>query len=471
MPGRSPATSPLLVLALLLGLALSSPVGAAGPASVPDPSPGRTDPPVNLTGHWAAADLGSIDLVQDGTSLTGTSPQGVRLRGTIAGWRATFDFWEGPSYRKADKEDRGHGTIGVSSDGRLISVTWKTEAKSGKYNGTLTAVRVVLVGDSPDPAQQPMDAVAGEALLGALTGAMESLQAAVGAAAAADQATLSATQESAATSSQDEGPSLFQAAINMLQSTPAQETANYLSLMAATLKLQYERYDREATQAHQASKDAEDALTRAHEQVIGSRQDVRLYESRMKQAQAEAISADERVASAAVVLTRAQAAAAATEQEAETAELGWQATQRARLKAERRLADAGAGAPTSLGAALEEAVASENAAYVGYQDATERLEEIQAIVQGDLEAIRTLVQDAEDRHKEVGLWQASHEKATAAVPVALGGWVEAQADYLAKSTLAHTLTESARVTYISYDQVYWAARHAWETVKSEATVP
>ena len=42
--------------------------------------------------------------------------------------------------------------------------------------------------------------------------------------------------------------------------------------------------------------------------------------------------------------------------------------------------------------------------------------------------------------------------------------VEAQGDYLVKSSTATLLEGSARVTYVSYDQAYWAAVNAWRKV-------
>jgi hypothetical protein len=481
MRDRLSALSPSLVLAAVLVLLLSPYVGGADPSPTPGTSPSVAGPPVDLTGHWAAADLGSIDLLQDGSTLTGTSPEGVVIRGTITGSHATFTFWNGPSYKRSDKEDRGQGTIGVSPDGRLITVTWRTEKNGGKYNGTLTAIRVVPVGGGQDPALEPEGSdpvvepegqVPEDAWMGLVEGAWESIEAAIGAIAGADQTTLATDQVSVATLAQYEGyPNLFQAAMHMLETTPAQETADYFSLLAANLKQQYERYDQQAAQAQDASTAAESALRLAHENVIGSQQDVLMFESRLKLARAEAASADKQVADANVVLARAQAAAADAQKSAETAQASWQSAVEGHLAAERRLAAAGPGATASLQAALDKAIAAEAQASTSYLAATDWLERVQAIVKDDLVAQKSLVFDAEELHKQAGYYEADHQKAVAAVPGAFASWIEAQGDYLAKTTLAHSLTESARLTYISYDQAYWAARSALQKVKSQTSPP
>jgi hypothetical protein len=90
-----------------------------------------TGPTVDLTGHWAAADLGSIDLLQGGSTLTGASPRGEVIRGTITGGHAAFTFWNGASYKGSDKEDQWQGTIDMSPDGRRVTVKWRMEMNGG----------------------------------------------------------------------------------------------------------------------------------------------------------------------------------------------------------------------------------------------------------------------------------------------------------------------------------------------------
>lgn len=484
-----PRSLPGLLIALLLAMILVGwqPVLAGGSRA---PSPDHAVAPVDLSGHWAAADLGSIDLVQDGTSLRGRSPEGVVMRGTVRGQRATFRFWHGPSYSKADKEDRGGGSIDLSPDGRFMTVTWESEAGGGKYDGSVMAIRVIPIGSGPDPvaaSEGEGDATGAEGLpgipgsggdgLGALGEALAdtgllglgattaaSIQATVGAIAAVGQATLAA-DTSAGLLAQYEGyPNLFQAGMSMLSTTPAKETAAYLSHLAASLKQQYERYEAAAAEAHQARDVAGRALELAHDALVAARQDVRLYEWRLGEAQRAAASADSQVAEAGVILSRAQAAAADAATAADAARTRWQAAVATHEAARSALADAGPGTAQALKAALDAAAAAQETTGAAYQAAADRLEEIEAIVQHDIAAHGSLVLDAQQLHQEASLFQRSYDRAVAAVPAAMARRVEAQGDYLVRSSMATMLAESARVTYVNYDQAYWAAVNAWRKV-------
>jgi hypothetical protein len=97
---------------------------------------------VDVSGHWETNDFGGMDLVQRGTAVTGTSPAGVSFTGTLTGRRVEFTFWHGASYAKADRADRGHGTMTLSPDGRTLAITWTTEEKPSRYNGHFSAIRV-----------------------------------------------------------------------------------------------------------------------------------------------------------------------------------------------------------------------------------------------------------------------------------------------------------------------------------------
>ena len=487
MPGPRSSPGPLIALLLAMMLGGWQPVLAGGGTA---PSLDHADAPVDLSGHWAAADLGSIDLVQDGASLRGRSPEGVVIRGTIRGQRATFRFWHGPSYSKADKEDRGGGAIDLSPDGRFITVTWESEAGGGKYDGSVMAIRVIPVGSAPDPVAESdgqgdatgaegtpgipglggdglgalEEALADTGLLGLGATTAASIQATVGALAAVGQATL-ATDTSAGPLAGYEGyPNLFQAGMSMLSTTPAKETAAYLSQLAASLKQQYERYEVAAAEAHQARDVAGRALELAHDALVAARQDVRLYEWRLAEAQRAAASADSQVAEAGMILSRAQAAAADAATAADAARTRWQAAIATHEAARAALADAGPGTAPALKVALDAAAAVQEKTGAAYQAATDRLEEIEAIVEHDVAAHGSLVLDAQELHHEASLFQSNYDRAVAAVPAAMARRVEAQGDYLVKSSTATLLEGSARVTYVSYDQAYWAAVNAWRKV-------
>jgi len=143
---RSLPSAVLLALALVVACALGSGGRALALPGDPTPSarPSATPAtnPVDLSGHWETDDFGGMDLVQQGTTVQGSSPAGVSFEGTLAGRRVDFTFWHGASYAKADEENRGRGSMTLGADGRTLTVTWQTEEKPSPYNGSFTAIRV-----------------------------------------------------------------------------------------------------------------------------------------------------------------------------------------------------------------------------------------------------------------------------------------------------------------------------------------
>jgi len=124
-------------LALLLG-ALAPP--ASGASASPSP---QASGAITLTGHWAIAGTSGIDLVQRGSSLSGTSEMGVSLSGTVSGDGVAFRWWRGGSYAAAKKADRGTGTMTLGSGGEELSIAAKDdEAGPGPFPTTLRAIRV-----------------------------------------------------------------------------------------------------------------------------------------------------------------------------------------------------------------------------------------------------------------------------------------------------------------------------------------
>jgi hypothetical protein len=156
----------LIVLAFTLLPVLASPAAVMVQAADPTSSGGSTATPapgaVDVSGHWETNDFGGMDLVQRGTAVTGTSPAGVSFTGTLTGRRVEFTFWHGASYAKADRADRGHGTMTLSPDGRTLAITWTTEEKPSRYNGRFSAIRVGPAvppgggGAESSPAPHPM---------------------------------------------------------------------------------------------------------------------------------------------------------------------------------------------------------------------------------------------------------------------------------------------------------------------------
>jgi hypothetical protein len=143
---RSRPGSVLLALAVVAVCSLGFQGRALALPGDPTPSAGPTATPkadrVDVSGHWETNDFGGMDLAQQGTSVSGTSPAGVSFNGTLTGRSVSFAFWHGASYAKADEENRGHGSMTLSADGRTLAVTWATEEKPSPYNGSFTAIRV-----------------------------------------------------------------------------------------------------------------------------------------------------------------------------------------------------------------------------------------------------------------------------------------------------------------------------------------
>ena len=144
---RSRACSWSLLLAAVLVLAAGGSTFAAGASDV------------DVTGHWASPlEAGGIDLVQSQGRVEGGSPSGLHIRGTIQGRHVAFTFWRGPSYAKADPEDRGSGTMDFSPGGRRASTTWQSQAEGAKNRGTFVIARA-----KPSDAGEPPTVEDGQA--------------------------------------------------------------------------------------------------------------------------------------------------------------------------------------------------------------------------------------------------------------------------------------------------------------------
>jgi len=145
--GRTRLWAVCAALVVLLGALALPASGASAP-----PSPEASDA-ISLTGHWAIAGTSGIDLVQRGSSLSGTSEMGISLSGTVSGDGVSFRWWRGGSYAAAKKADRGTGTMTLGPGGEDLSIAAKDdEAGPGPFPTTLRAIRVHdIVSPSASP--------------------------------------------------------------------------------------------------------------------------------------------------------------------------------------------------------------------------------------------------------------------------------------------------------------------------------
>ena len=137
------ACVPALAVLFALICAVVGPAGAvAGPAASGSPRPAASSPP-SLTGHWAIAGTSGLDLVQQGTSVSGTSAMGVTLAGSVAGRTVSFRWWSGPSFDRSKKSERGTGTMTLSIGGDELAIAARDdEAGPGPFPSSFNAVRV-----------------------------------------------------------------------------------------------------------------------------------------------------------------------------------------------------------------------------------------------------------------------------------------------------------------------------------------
>jgi len=92
----------------------------------------------DVTGHWASAEVGSIDFQQKGNSITGTWFMGS-FTGTIVGNHATFSYQESGGAKKAVCV----GAFDVMQKGMQLTGSWSyTEGKESESGG-FSAVRVI----------------------------------------------------------------------------------------------------------------------------------------------------------------------------------------------------------------------------------------------------------------------------------------------------------------------------------------
>ncbi|MDQ1323677.1 MAG: hypothetical protein QG587_1012 [Chloroflexota bacterium] len=149
----------LLATTLLTASAVPSAKAASpGPSAAPGSggSGGTQTSDLDLTGHWAVAGTSGFDIVQKGSRIDGTSIAGIRFAGTASGRAATFRFWEGTSFAKADPEDRGTGSFRVSPDGNMLFVSWLNEKPSkSSLDPIFTAVRVATIVERPSAPPEP----------------------------------------------------------------------------------------------------------------------------------------------------------------------------------------------------------------------------------------------------------------------------------------------------------------------------
>ena len=140
-------------LAILLGA-----VGLPAFGASPSPAPGSSGPSasgaLSLTGHWAIAGTSGIDLVQRGSTLTGSSAMGISVSGTVSDRAVTFRWWRGASYAAAKRADRGTGTMAASSNGDELAIAAKDdEAGPGPFPAAFHAIRVhdIIATATPKP--------------------------------------------------------------------------------------------------------------------------------------------------------------------------------------------------------------------------------------------------------------------------------------------------------------------------------
>jgi hypothetical protein len=139
------------VLALVLAFTVGWPTGAraASPTARPAATP-VVGPPVTLDGHWAVAGTSGFDITSDGSSITGSSVAGIRFAGSFEDGVARVRFWSGPSFAKADPEDRGTAVMQLGPDGNLLFVRWSNEKPStSSLPSAFTATRVVPILTMP----------------------------------------------------------------------------------------------------------------------------------------------------------------------------------------------------------------------------------------------------------------------------------------------------------------------------------
>jgi hypothetical protein len=140
------------VAAIVLALVCATlPVAPSSIGASPAPAPDTS----SLTGHWAVAGTSGFDIVQTGSSISGSSVAGITFAGTLSGRRASVRFWSGESFAKADPEDRGAATLDVGPGARELFVSWRNEKTTVRsLDPAFIAVRVVTIiaGPSSEPA-------------------------------------------------------------------------------------------------------------------------------------------------------------------------------------------------------------------------------------------------------------------------------------------------------------------------------
>lgn len=93
---------------------------------------------VRVEGHWASAEVGPIDLYQDGTAITGNWAMG-NISGTISGHNCSF------RYSESGEKDKviSVGAFVVQADGLSLSGTWSYQNGKETETGSFSALKVL----------------------------------------------------------------------------------------------------------------------------------------------------------------------------------------------------------------------------------------------------------------------------------------------------------------------------------------
>lgn len=118
-----------LVLLLIFQITVANIFFAASPAK----------DNANIEGHWASAEVGSIDFKQKGSVITGTWTMGT-ISGTITGNHCIFSYKDTSDKKTTAKST---GSLDVIQNGMEIKGVWHYIDGKEKENGSFTAIRVI----------------------------------------------------------------------------------------------------------------------------------------------------------------------------------------------------------------------------------------------------------------------------------------------------------------------------------------
>ena len=109
----------------------------------------------SVQGHWASSEVGAIDFIQNGSTLSGSWSMGT-ISGSISGTHCTFQYWNTDPLDANAKPTKSDGSFDVVQNGMSLTGVWHYAEGKDTESGAFSAIRVLTISDSFFSASEAM---------------------------------------------------------------------------------------------------------------------------------------------------------------------------------------------------------------------------------------------------------------------------------------------------------------------------